>query len=67
MGCGCGTVATLTAVTTTQRCPGDDELCSFSTSGSTCHSAQVCETIRILSFCFFSSSMVYGQNVRRHG
>ena len=37
MGCGCGTVATLTAVTTTLRCPGDDDVCSFSTSGSTWH------------------------------
>ena len=35
MGCGCGTVATFTAVTTTLRCPGDDDVCSFSTSGST--------------------------------
>ena len=37
MGCGCGTVATFTAVTTTLRCPGDEDVCSFSTSGSTWH------------------------------
>jgi len=37
MGCGWGTVATLTAVTTTQRCAGDEDVCSFSTSGSTWH------------------------------
>ena len=36
MACGCGTVATFTAVTATLRCPADAAPRSFSTSGTTC-------------------------------
>lgn len=35
IACGCGTVATFTAITATLRCPADAAPRSFSTSGTT--------------------------------